>query len=179
MVAKKSTLKGIIFVLVILVLAMGYSIYTITRQNTKETYKSNEVQESNTAPVVEKENTTSVVPQKMEDAYSDDTTPAVLPSDTCEKDLISKLKSEKTEYEKGRILVGFKKEISFSDAQAVLKKYDLTPVLASVDEDSYNSMRLLTVNVPTGREPYFVCYLKSDSSIRYTNVNILLFTKPI
>jgi hypothetical protein len=175
MVAKKSTLKGIIFFLVLVVLALGYSMYTISRQNAKETYSSDTEQESSISKSADDKNTPSSIPPKMEDAYSDDVATVVTSPDTCEKDLLAKLKSEKTEYEKGRILVGFNKDISFSKAKSVITKYDLTPVTVGVDEDSYNTLKLLTVNVPTGREPYFVCLLKKDSSVRYTNVSAYLF----
>ena len=179
MAAKKTTLKGIIFVLVLIVLAMGYSMYTTSSKNSKETYTRVDSVEENTTPASPDTDTTPNPPQKMEEAFIEEETTPVVAEDSCEKDLIAKLKADKTEYKKGRILVGFKQGISFSGAQAVSKKYELVQVIAGVDEDSYNSMRLLTVNVPTGREPYFVCYLKSNSSIRYTNVNVLLFTKPI
>lgn len=180
MAAKKTTLKGIIFFLILIVLAMGYSMYTISRKNSKETYVKEESEntDSSTKDTSSSADTTAdfVAPQKMEDDALPD---KVAVSDTCEKDLIAKLKTDKTEYEKGRILVGFNKDVSFVNAKSVMSRYDLIPVLAGVDEDSYLSLRLLTVNVPTGREPYFVCLLKKDSSVRYTNVNILLYTKPI
>ncbi len=179
MVTKKSTLKGIIFVLVLVVTAMGYSIYTTSKQNKKELYVAEDVTKNDTTTYSPETKEDSPVPQMMEDGVIEDKDVSPSSPLSCEKDLIAKLKSDNTEYEKGRILVGFNKDVSFAKAQAVVSRYDLIPALAGVDEDSYESLRLLTVNVPTEREAYFVCLLKKDSSIRYTNVNILLFTKPI
>lgn len=178
MVAKKSTLKGIIFTLILIVLAMGYSMYTTSVKNTKEEYvaNQNDTLAQNTPSV---ESTTISSTQKVSDTTpvstdnKEDSTEESLVK--CEKDFALSLKENKTEYEKGRILVGFNKDISFSKAKSIVAKYDLTPALAGVDEDSYLLTRLLTVNVPTGRESHFVCLFKQDSSVRYSNISAYLF----
>lgn len=182
MVTKKSTLKGIIVVLVLAVLAMGYSMYTTSSKNSKETYVAdNESQKTEVQENTSKTNEGNLVGTTyMEEGIVDETGPSIsVVQDSCEKDLAAKIKSEKTEYEKGRILVGFNKDISLSAAKKVLAKYDLAAVATGTDEESYASLHLITVNVPTGREVHFVCFLKKDSSIRYTNINTYVYTSSV
>lgn len=179
MVAKKSTLKGIIFILVLIVIAMGYSMYTTSIKNKKETYVSSSSDttsvENNTEESNESSSSQTSTPKVMEDGVIEEKVMTVSEMEQCEKDFSAELKKNKTEYEKGRILVGFTKDTSFSKAKSVAARYDLVPVLAGVDESSYSLTHLLTINVPTGREPHFVCVFKQDASVRYSNVSSYLF----
>ncbi len=179
MVAKKSTLKGIIFILVLIVVVMGYSMYTTSVANKKEVYVADQKNALDTQSSVEslsaEQEKTSQSSPTVEDTTKTQQVSSADSVSQCEKDFSAQLKQNKTEYEKGRILVGFNKDISFSKAQSVVARYDLTPVLAGVDEESYLLTRLLSVNVPTGRESHFVCVFKQDTSVRYSNISAYLF----
>ncbi len=158
---------------------MGYSMYTTSVKNKKETYVSSSSDttsvENNTKESNESLSQTST-PKVMEDGViEDEKVMTVSEMEQCEKDFTAEIKKNKTEYEKGRILVGFTKDTSFTEAKAVVARYDLVPALAGVDESSYSLTHLLTINVPTGREPHFVCVFKQDSSVRYSNVSSYLF----
>lgn len=158
---------------------MGYSMYTTSVANKKEVYVADQKNVADTDTTskslsVDQEKT-SQSPVSTEETSKTQQSRAADSLSQCEKDFSAQLKQNKTEYEKGRILVGFNKDISFSKAQSVVARYDLTPVLAGVDEESYLLTRLLSVNVPTGRESHFVCVFKQDTSVRYSNISAYLF----
>lgn len=156
---------------------MGYSMYTTSVKNKKETYTASlsEIVLPDSEERA-KESSKPTTPRVMEDDVTEN--PKILTEsemEKCEKDFAASLKTNKTEYEKGRVLVGFNKDISFSQAKSIIARYDLEPVLAGVDESSYLLTRLLTVNVPTSKESHFVCVFKQDSSVRYSNISSYLF----
>lgn len=175
--ATKKGMKSAIIVLVLVIAGMGfYIVSSKTKNNEQETYVSTETSTSSSAQTGTVSKPVTSATPKMEDGTAPSVTTA--PTTTfasCQKQWNDKLTKDKTEYEKGVILVGFKKEINLSSALAILKTFSLTVKADSNNEDAYSNAHLLSVIVPSGKEVEYICKVATNTNVRYTNVNAYLF----
>lgn len=69
------------------------------------------------------------------------------------------------DYANGEVIVGFTPSVSFEGAKKVVATYGLT------FKEGIRYIDNLHVNVPQGREIEWVCKLKTDPNIAYTQLN--------
>ncbi len=75
----------------------------------------------------------------------------------CSADLKKKTESDKTEYQKGSVLVRFKAGFTYDQAHEVLGKYVVSVANEADSKESYKNLRLITGVVHPGDE--FTTYL--------------------
>lgn len=98
----------------------------------------------------------------------------VLSQGSCAERLRKEADSNKTEYDSGTVLVGFKEGVTFEAAKNTLGVYGLGVKDAARAKDSYPAKRLLTATGADGREFEKICMLRQDASIRYAGLNVLV-----
>ncbi len=91
----------------------------------------------------------------------------------CVADLQKTTTENNTEYAKGSILVSFKGDFSFAQAQALLARYELKIQTEEQSEESFKANNILTVLVPKGYEFSAICILRGDSEVKYAGLNVL------
>jgi len=92
---------------------------------------------------------------------------------SCAQALKTKTQTQKTNYERGSIIVGFTSEITYDQAKDVLAIYGLVVQDEVHAKEYYGSQRLITAAVTPGEEFTKVCLVKRDARIRYAGLNTL------
>jgi hypothetical protein len=91
----------------------------------------------------------------------------------CIANLDDDIKSNKTNYQKGTILVKFKSTVTFDSAISTLATYGLTPDDKNQTESDYSLNRVIIAKVPAKSETSKICVIKRDISVSYAGLNVL------
>lgn len=78
--------------------------------------------------------------------------------------------SQRSDFRKGEILVGFNKDVTLSEAQKVIQDSSLE----IKDTDSFNYLQLLSVKVPQGEESKWICMLQKNQLVKYAELNTII-----
>jgi len=77
-------------------------------------------------------------------------------------------------YERGSILVSFKKGTTYSDALSILSAFGLSEKKIHEKELTFDNNPWLSVDVPAGQEISIACKVREHSNVTYSYVNSIL-----
>jgi hypothetical protein len=151
----------LIILFIILVVGGRYAIFSLHGRTTEEKVESTPAEVEKSEPETKQSATATTKPQSENSTTS------------CIADIAKEVKDTGTEYDKGSVLVSFKKGVAYVEAKEALSTYNIMVKNESQAKATYDTNRLITGAVTPGEEFSKICQARLDARVQYAGLNTI------